>query len=78
MANTGWTWDEALDTLTTPRFLALQAEWRRRPPAHWLLAALLRYQAPGATPEQLARQPSLAELKAALSDSAAHNALAKL
>jgi hypothetical protein len=45
-----------------PRFLALHAEWRRNPPAHWLIAAALKYRPPGeaATP----RQPTIAELKA--------------
>ena len=47
VANLGWSWDEALDRLTVPRFLALQAEWRRHPPAHWLVAAALKYQPPG-------------------------------
>jgi hypothetical protein len=46
VANTGWTWDEALDNLTLPRLRALQAEWRAHPPAHWLLAALARYKPP--------------------------------
>ena len=32
VSNTGWSWDQALDQLTMPRFLALQAEWRRNPP----------------------------------------------
>ncbi len=46
VANTGWTWDEALDGLTVPRYLALVAEWRARPPAHWLIAAALQYRPP--------------------------------
>jgi len=46
VANTGWTWDQALDQLTMPRFLALRAEWRRNPPAHWLVAASLKYRPP--------------------------------
>jgi hypothetical protein len=51
-----------------PRFLALRAEWRRNPPAHWLVAAALRYRAPGdATPPS---QPTIAELKATLADGA--------
>jgi len=61
---TGWTWDEALDGLTVPRFLALRAEWRRRPPASWLLAAAYRYRAPDVEPS--AKAPSIAELRAAL------------
>jgi hypothetical protein len=47
-----------------PRFLALHAEWRRNPPAHWLLAAALRYR-PQGDPAP-ARQATIAELKAAL------------
>ena len=63
VANTGWSWDEALDQLTVPRFLALQAEWRRHPPTHWLVAAALKYRPPGeAAPRG---QPTIAELKAA-------------
>jgi hypothetical protein len=64
VAATGWSWDEALDGLTLPRLRALRAEWRRRPPAHWLLAAAMRYQEPGAASP--ARRPSAAELQAAL------------
>jgi hypothetical protein len=64
VANTGWSWDQALDQLTVPRFLALHAEWRRNPPARWLIAAALRHRAPGeAAPP---RQPTVAELKAML------------
>jgi hypothetical protein len=47
-----------------PRFLALQAEWRRRPPAHWLLAAALKYRPQGEL--EPTRQPTITELKAAL------------
>jgi hypothetical protein len=64
VAATGWTWDQALDGLTVPRFLALRAEWRRRPPAHWLLAAALRPREPEAI--TTGRPPSIAELQAAL------------
>jgi hypothetical protein len=46
-----------------PRFLALRAEWRRNPPVHWLVAAALKYRAP--EDEARARQPTIAELKAA-------------
>ena len=45
-----------------PRFLALQAEWRRNPPIHWLGAAALKYRAPNDGPPP--RQPTVAELKA--------------
>ena len=65
VANTGWTWDQALDRLTVPRFLALRAEWRLRPPAHWLLAAALQVSSDRGELEP-ARQPTIAELKAAL------------
>jgi hypothetical protein len=51
-----------------PRFLALQAEWRPHPPAHWLLAAALRYRSQAdAAP---ARQPTIAELTAAFPNGA--------
>jgi hypothetical protein len=50
--------------MTIPRFLALRAEWRRRPPAHWLLAAALRFGERDAPSAQ--RQPSVAELQTAL------------
>jgi hypothetical protein len=65
VAATGWTWDEALDGLTVPRFLALRAEWRRRPPAHWLFSAAQAKSEPGDS--QTDRRPSVAELSAALS-----------
>ena len=61
---TGWTWDQALDGLNVPRFLALRAEWRRHPPASWLLAAAFRYRTPDA--EAVAKAPTVAELRAAL------------
>ena len=66
VANTGWTWDEALDQLTTPRFLALAAEWRRNPPTHWLVASTLGYRPPGAAAPS--RHATIAELKAAFPD----------
>ncbi len=68
VANTGWGWDQALDQLTMPRLLALHAEWRRNPPAHWLIASALKYRAPGETAPP--RQPTIAELKATLADGA--------
>jgi hypothetical protein len=68
VTNLGWSWDQALDELTVPRFLALQAEWRRNPPAHWLLAAALAYRPHGET--KPARQPTIAELKSALPNGA--------
>jgi len=46
-----------------PRFIALQAEWKRHPPAHWLVAAALKYKPPG--DEAPPRGSSIAELKAA-------------
>jgi hypothetical protein len=63
VSNTGWSWDEALDQLTMPRFIALRAEWRRNPPIHWLVAAALKYRPP--EDEAQARQPTIAELRAA-------------
>jgi hypothetical protein len=65
VAATGWTWDQTLDGLTTPRYLALRAEWRRRPPAHWSIAAALGYREPGTA--ATAARPSIAELQTALS-----------
>jgi hypothetical protein len=64
VASTGWTWDQALDGLTVPRYLALQAEWRARPPAHWLLASALKYRAPDSAPAP-SRQPTFDEMRAA-------------
>jgi hypothetical protein len=51
-----------------PRYLALQTEWRRSPPAHWLVAAALKYRAP--TEGVTTRQPTIAELKATLPNGA--------
>jgi hypothetical protein len=51
-----------------PRYLALMSEWRRNPPANWLLAAALKYRPPGEPAP--ARQPTIAELKAALPNGA--------
>jgi len=48
--------------LTLPRLIALQAEWRARPPAHWLLASALHYRAPGAG--AALRQTSVAQFLA--------------
>ena len=70
MANTGWTWDDALDSLTLPRLAALQAEWRANPPVHWLVAAALKYRAPEAT-EEKARRPTMAAMKAVFGGGAA-------
>jgi hypothetical protein len=38
---TGWTWDETLDTVTMPRYAAIQAEWQVAPPTHYSVAAYL-------------------------------------
>jgi hypothetical protein len=51
-----------------PRFLALQDEWRRNPPAHRLLAAALKYRPQGDFAPT--RQPTIAELRAALPNGA--------
>jgi hypothetical protein len=40
----------------------LQAEWRARPLAHWLIAAALKYRPPEAAAP---RQPTIEEMKAA-------------
>jgi hypothetical protein len=53
--------------LTLPRLIALQAEWRARPPAHWLLASALHYRAPGAGAASL-RQTSVAQFLATFPD----------
>jgi hypothetical protein len=45
-ANTGWPFETVLDQMSFDRFQALQAEWERRPPAHWLIAKFLGYEAP--------------------------------
>lgn len=49
------------------RYRALAAEWRRSPPAHWLIAAFMRYKAPAERDEAAAppSAPSVAELQAA-------------
>jgi hypothetical protein len=54
--------------LTVPRYLALAAEWRRNPPAHWLLAAALKFRPQSELAP--ARQPTIAELKTALPNGA--------
>jgi len=48
-----------------PRYLALAAEWRINPPAHWLIAAALRYRPADRDVMSPARQPTVAEVKAA-------------
>ncbi|MGO9741510.1 MAG: hypothetical protein ACLPN5_08370 [Roseiarcus sp.] len=63
VANTGWTWDEALDGLTLPRYQALREQWRAHPPVHWLVAAALGVKPADANAP---RRPTLEELKAAL------------
>jgi hypothetical protein len=67
VANTGWTWDQALDVLTVPRFLALQEEWRINPPTHWLVAAALKYKARDNIASS-PRPPTVSEIKAAFPD----------
>ena len=64
VANTGWTWDEALDQLTVPRFLALQAEWRAIRPRIGLSPPRSDIARRGDRRPR-ARQPTIAELKAA-------------
>jgi hypothetical protein len=48
-----------------PRYRALVAEWRARPPAHWLIAAALHYRPPEADAPAEARAPTVAALRAA-------------
>ena len=48
-----------------PRLAALQAEWRANPPAHWLIAAALKYRAPIGIAATQPRNPTIAEMKAA-------------
>jgi hypothetical protein len=42
----------------------LHAEWRARPPAHWLIAAALKYRPPEAA-AAAPRHPTIDEIKAA-------------
>jgi hypothetical protein len=44
----GWDFDTILDQMTFDRFAALNKEWQRRPPAHWLLASFVGYEPPQA------------------------------
>lgn len=64
VANTGWTWENALDNLTLPRFLALREQWREHPPTHWLVAAAMNYRAPNKALSTA--QPSVKQLEAML------------
>jgi hypothetical protein len=48
-----------------PRYRALVAEWRARPPDHWLIAAALRYRPPEADAPPATRAPTVAALRAA-------------
>lgn len=49
-ANLGWTVDEVLDQMTFDLWSAFLDEWKVRPPAHWLVAAYLKYEAPQERP----------------------------
>lgn len=69
-ATTGWTWTQVLDEMTTPRYLAMKNEWRRSPPAHWLLAALLKYRSPDQE-ASAAAAPTVEALKTAFGQSMA-------
>jgi hypothetical protein len=51
-----------------PRYLALAAEWRINPPAHWLLAAALRYRPPETKAPAASQAPTIAALRAAFPD----------
>ncbi|MGA2492044.1 MAG: hypothetical protein ABSF67_03735 [Roseiarcus sp.] len=48
-----------------PRYRALVAEWRARPPAHWLIAAALRYRPLAAEAPAASQAPTVAALRAA-------------
>ena len=48
-----------------PRYCALVAEWRARPPAHWLIAAALHYRPRDAEARAETRAPTVAALRAA-------------
>jgi hypothetical protein len=48
-----------------PRYRALVAEWRARPPAHWLFAAALHYRPHEAAALAETRAPTVAALRAA-------------
>jgi hypothetical protein len=65
VANTGWTWDQALDGLTMPRLAALQNEWRANPPAHWLIASALKYRPRTESAGAASRHATIAQMKAA-------------
>ena len=45
--------------------MALQAEWRANPPAHWLVAAALKYRPPADAADAAPRQATIAQMKAA-------------
>ena len=46
--NTGWGFEQVLDEMNDDRFRALREQWRRQPPAHWLIAAFVGYKPPAA------------------------------
>jgi hypothetical protein len=48
-----------------PRLAALQSEWRVHPPAHWLIAAALKYRPPANSVPAVAGQPTIAQMRAA-------------
>ena len=48
-----------------PRYRALVAEWRARPPTHWLIAAALHYRPPDAETRVGTPAPTVAALRAA-------------
>jgi hypothetical protein len=63
VANLGWTAAEALDQMTFPLFAALQAEWKLRPPAHWLLAGFVGYR-PETKPQYMTAEAARAMMHA--------------
>jgi hypothetical protein len=52
----GMTWDEIAETMTMPRFNAMQDYWQRHPPIHVLVAGLAGYRG-GAPAPALPMEP---------------------
>lgn len=60
--DTGWGWDEALDTLTVSRAAALQRSWQKTPPLHKMVAAFAGYK----PQSQVKLEPMTGEMAEAL------------
>ena len=50
--------------MTFDLFAAMQAEWLRRPPAHWLIARFLGYESPDDKPQYMDAAAARAWLEA--------------